>query len=234
MQWSCSCLDSMYNFSAASASKKALGFWWVGQGWKERDASWRGVARQCVGIISWVAPICLCIVFSCSFSFFKMGFLPSYSLYIHTQLFRYLIAAFHSDHSVSQPIMVQRRPGQSFHGNGDANSVLSPRSEGGGLGVSMVEYVLSSSPGDKMDGRSRNGGYVSRVSLPTQRKRGCSCLWNTRSQGWHIVLRTVFMNTGRRRCWPRWERKEWCPRESVSLWRGQEPRDEGGRGEWSS
>uniref|UniRef100_A0A3Q0RUR7 Pumilio RNA binding family member 2 n=1 Tax=Amphilophus citrinellus TaxID=61819 RepID=A0A3Q0RUR7_AMPCI len=58
-----------------------------------------------------------------------------------------------SHHSVSQPIMVQRRPGQGFHGNGDANSVLSPRSEGGGLGVSMVEYVLSSSPGDKMDGR---------------------------------------------------------------------------------
>ncbi|TDH00516.1 hypothetical protein EPR50_G00189280 [Perca flavescens] len=64
-----------------------------------------------------------------------------------------------SHHSVSQPIMVQRRPGQTFHGNGDANSVLSPRSEGGGLGVSMVEYVLSSSPGDKMDGRYRNGGY---------------------------------------------------------------------------
>ncbi|CAG5927941.1 unnamed protein product [Menidia menidia] len=64
-----------------------------------------------------------------------------------------------SHHSVSQPIMVQRRPGQGFHGNGDANSVLSPRSEGGGLGVSMVEYVLSSSPGDKMDTRYRNGGY---------------------------------------------------------------------------
>ncbi|MEQ2270578.1 Pumilio 2 [Xenotaenia resolanae] len=45
-----------------------------------------------------------------------------------------------SHHSVSQPIMVQRRPGQGFHGNGDTNSVLSPRSEGGGLGVSMVEY----------------------------------------------------------------------------------------------
>lgn len=81
------------------------------------------------------------------------------------QLFRYLITTFHSDHSVSQPIMVQRRPGQSFHGNGDANSVLSPRSEGGGLGVSMVEYVLSSSPGDKMDGRYRNGGYVSQASV---------------------------------------------------------------------
>ncbi|XP_046905726.1 pumilio homolog 2 isoform X2 [Hypomesus transpacificus] len=64
-----------------------------------------------------------------------------------------------SHHSVSQPIMVQRRPGQGFHGNGDASSVLSPRSEGGGLGVSMVEYVLSSSPGDKLDGRYRNGGY---------------------------------------------------------------------------
>ncbi len=60
--------------------------------------------------------------------------------------------------------MVQRRPGQSYNVNGDASSVLSPRSEGGGLGVSMVEYVLSSSPGDKMDGRYRNGGYVSQLS----------------------------------------------------------------------
>ncbi|XP_048848671.1 pumilio homolog 1 isoform X2 [Brienomyrus brachyistius] len=58
-----------------------------------------------------------------------------------------------SDHSVSQPIMVQRRPGQSFHGGGggEVGSVLSPRSESGGLGVSMVEYVLSSSPADKME-----------------------------------------------------------------------------------
>ncbi len=63
--------------------------------------------------------------------------------------------------------MVQRRPGQSYNGNGDASSVLSPRSEGGGLGVSMVEYVLSSSPGDKMDGRYRNGGYVSQLSYYT-------------------------------------------------------------------
>uniref|UniRef100_A0A3Q3MZX8 Pumilio RNA-binding family member 2 n=1 Tax=Labrus bergylta TaxID=56723 RepID=A0A3Q3MZX8_9LABR len=79
-------------------------------------------------------------------------------------------------HSVSQPIMVQRRPGQSFHGNGDANSVLSPRSEGGGLGVSMVEYVLSSSPGDKMDGRYRNGGYVSDTSVrKCNSGRGLSC-----------------------------------------------------------
>ncbi|XP_072535902.1 pumilio homolog 2 isoform X3 [Salminus brasiliensis] len=65
-----------------------------------------------------------------------------------------------SDHSVSQPIMVQRRPGQGYTGNIEASSVLSPRSEGGGLGVSMVEYVLSSSPGDKLDGRYRNGGFV--------------------------------------------------------------------------
>uniref|UniRef100_A0A673MRC0 Pumilio homolog 2-like n=1 Tax=Sinocyclocheilus rhinocerous TaxID=307959 RepID=A0A673MRC0_9TELE len=72
-----------------------------------------------------------------------------------------------SHHSVSQPIMVQRRPGQSYNGNGDASSILSPRSEGGGLGVSMVEYVLSSSPGDKMDGRYRNGGYVSQLSYYT-------------------------------------------------------------------
>lgn len=63
-----------------------------------------------------------------------------------------------SDHSVSQPIMVQRRPGQSFHVNSEVNSVLSPRSESGGLGVSMVEYVLSSSPGDSC---LRKGGFVS-------------------------------------------------------------------------
>uniref|UniRef100_A0A452GIX5 Pumilio homolog 1 n=1 Tax=Gopherus agassizii TaxID=38772 RepID=A0A452GIX5_9SAUR len=61
-----------------------------------------------------------------------------------------------SDHSVSQPIMVQRRPGQGFHVNSDVNSVLSPRSESGGLGVSMVEYVLSSSPGDSC---LRKGGF---------------------------------------------------------------------------
>uniref|UniRef100_A0A4W5MKL7 Pumilio RNA binding family member 2 n=1 Tax=Hucho hucho TaxID=62062 RepID=A0A4W5MKL7_9TELE len=77
-----------------------------------------------------------------------------------------------SHHSVSQPIMVQRRPGQGFHGNGDASSVLSPRSEGGGLGVSMVEYVLSSSPGDKMDGRYRNGGYGG-VDVDPDRREKC-------------------------------------------------------------
>nr|XP_051712730.1 pumilio homolog 1 isoform X19 [Oryctolagus cuniculus] len=62
-----------------------------------------------------------------------------------------------SDHSVSQPIMVQRRPGQNFHVNSEVNSVLSPRSESGGLGVSMVEYVLSSSPGDSC---LRKGGFL--------------------------------------------------------------------------
>uniref|UniRef100_A0A673MRC4 Pumilio homolog 2-like n=1 Tax=Sinocyclocheilus rhinocerous TaxID=307959 RepID=A0A673MRC4_9TELE len=79
-----------------------------------------------------------------------------------------------SHHSVSQPIMVQRRPGQSYNGNGDASSILSPRSEGGGLGVSMVEYVLSSSPGDKMDGRYRNGGYGGADADPDGREKGDS------------------------------------------------------------
>lgn len=68
------------------------------------------------------------------------------------------LCIFFVDHSVSQPIMVQRRPGQSFHVNSEVNSVLSPRSESGGLGVSMVEYVLSSSPGDSC---LRKGGFVS-------------------------------------------------------------------------
>uniref|UniRef100_A0A8C2BGL9 Pumilio homolog 1 n=1 Tax=Cyprinus carpio TaxID=7962 RepID=A0A8C2BGL9_CYPCA len=69
-----------------------------------------------------------------------------------------------SDHSVSQPIMVQRRPGQGFHGVGEAGSVLSPRSESGGLGVSMVEYVLSSSPAEKMDSCLRKGAFGPRES----------------------------------------------------------------------
>ena len=56
---------------------------------------------------------------------------------------------------MSQPIMVQRRSGQGFHGNSEVNAILSPRSESGGLGVSMVEYVLSSSPADKLDSRFR-------------------------------------------------------------------------------
>uniref|UniRef100_A0A672RXU5 Pumilio homolog 1 n=1 Tax=Sinocyclocheilus grahami TaxID=75366 RepID=A0A672RXU5_SINGR len=71
---------------------------------------------------------------------------------------------FSLDHSVSQPIMVQRRPGQGFHGVGEAGSVLSPRSESGGLGVSMVEYVLSSSPAEKMDSCLRKGAFGPRDS----------------------------------------------------------------------
>lgn len=71
-----------------------------------------------------------------------------------------------SDHSVSQPIMVSRRPGQGFHGGGEVGvgSVMSPRSESGGLGVSMVEYVLSSSPADKLDSCLRKGPYVSFIA----------------------------------------------------------------------
>lgn len=66
---------------------------------------------------------------------------------------------------MSQPIMVQRKPGQGFHGNSEVNAVLSPRSESGGLGVSMVEYVLSSSPADKLDSRFRKGAFVSNIML---------------------------------------------------------------------
>lgn len=73
-----------------------------------------------------------------------------------------------ADHSVSQPIMVSRRPGQGFHGGGEVGvgSVMSPRSESGGLGVSMVEYVLSSSPADKLDSCLRKGPYVSIFCTP--------------------------------------------------------------------
>ncbi|XP_047378197.1 pumilio homolog 2 isoform X5 [Sciurus carolinensis] len=67
-----------------------------------------------------------------------------------------------SHHSMSQPIMVQRRSGQGFHGNSEVNAILSPRSESGGLGVSMVEYVLSSSPADKLDSRFRKGTFGTR------------------------------------------------------------------------
>lgn len=60
--------------------------------------------------------------------------------------------------------MVQRRSGQGFHGNSEVNAILSPRSESGGLGVSMVEYVLSSSPADKLDSRFRKGTFVSTLN----------------------------------------------------------------------
>ncbi|XP_069612762.1 pumilio homolog 1 isoform X9 [Ranitomeya imitator] len=74
-----------------------------------------------------------------------------------------------SDHSVSQPIMVQRRPGQGFHVGSEVNSVLSPRSESGGLGVSMVEYVLSSSPGDNC---LRKGGFGPRDPEGDENEKG--------------------------------------------------------------
>uniref|UniRef100_A0A674B8K5 Pumilio homolog 1 n=1 Tax=Salmo trutta TaxID=8032 RepID=A0A674B8K5_SALTR len=73
-----------------------------------------------------------------------------------------------TDHSVSQPIMVSRRPGGGFHSGGEVGgSVMSPRSESGGLGVSMVEYVLSSSPAEKLDSCLRKGPYVSSLNSPS-------------------------------------------------------------------
>ncbi|XP_010721584.2 pumilio homolog 1-like [Meleagris gallopavo] len=65
--------------------------------------------------------------------------------------------------------MVQRRPGQGFHVNSEVNSVLSPRSESGGLGVSMVEYVLSSSPGDSC---LRKGGFGPRDAENDENDKG--------------------------------------------------------------
>uniref|UniRef100_A0A8C3AHJ5 Pumilio homolog 1 n=1 Tax=Cyclopterus lumpus TaxID=8103 RepID=A0A8C3AHJ5_CYCLU len=78
-----------------------------------------------------------------------------------------------SDHSVSQPIMVSRRQGQGFHGGSEVGvgSVMSPRSESGGLGVSMVEYVLSSSPADKLDSCLRKGPYGQRDGEVEEGKR---------------------------------------------------------------
>ncbi|XP_033099414.1 pumilio homolog 1-like [Anneissia japonica] len=61
-----------------------------------------------------------------------------------------------TDHSVSQPIMVQRRGLSPGSFQGQENAVLSPRSETSGLGVSMAEYVLGSSPatlGKDMDAK---------------------------------------------------------------------------------
>ncbi|XP_072354985.1 pumilio homolog 2-like isoform X1 [Scyliorhinus torazame] len=76
-----------------------------------------------------------------------------------------------SHHTMSQPIMVQRRPGQGFHGNNEVSSVLSPRSESGGLGVSMVEYVLRSSPGDKLDTRFRKGPFGAGDTEPDENEK---------------------------------------------------------------
>ncbi|XP_038822775.1 pumilio homolog 1 isoform X4 [Salvelinus namaycush] len=77
-----------------------------------------------------------------------------------------------TDHSVSQPIMVSRRPGGGFHSGGEVGgSVMSPRSESGGLGVSMVEYVLSSSPAEKLDSCLRKGPYGPRDGEVEDEKR---------------------------------------------------------------
>lgn len=52
-----------------------------------------------------------------------------------------------SEHAVSQPIMVQRpAKGGNFNTTTESQNVLSPRSADG-VGLSMVEYVLASSPG---------------------------------------------------------------------------------------
>uniref|UniRef100_A0A8C7GGF6 Pumilio homolog 1 n=1 Tax=Oncorhynchus kisutch TaxID=8019 RepID=A0A8C7GGF6_ONCKI len=77
-----------------------------------------------------------------------------------------------TDHSVSQPIMVSRRAGGGFHSGGEVGgSVMSPRSESGGLGVSMVEYVLSSSPAEKLDSCLRKGPYGPRDGEVEDEKR---------------------------------------------------------------
>lgn len=89
------------------------------------------------------------------------GMVVFYIISFFSSFFHVPFLFFPVDHSVSQPIMVQRRPGQGFHAVGEAGSVLSPRSESGGLGVSMVEYVLSSSPAEKMDSCLRKGAFVS-------------------------------------------------------------------------
>lgn len=54
-----------------------------------------------------------------------------------------------TEHAVSQPIMVQRRQLSPGSYQGHENSVLSPRSDTSGLGLSMAEYVLATSPRGK-------------------------------------------------------------------------------------
>ncbi|CAH0557971.1 unnamed protein product [Brassicogethes aeneus] len=54
------------------------------------------------------------------------------------------------EHAVSAPLAMSRRGGGFAGGGGDTGSILSPRgSDNGGLGVKMVEYVLSTSPSNK-------------------------------------------------------------------------------------
>ena len=67
-----------------------------------------------------------------------------------------------SEHAVSQPIMVQRpAKGANFNSASETQSVLSPRSADG-VGLSMVEYVLASSPGgQELDAQIIKAGFVS-------------------------------------------------------------------------
>lgn len=67
-----------------------------------------------------------------------------------------------SEHAVSQPIMVQRsvKPGAYNSNNSDLHGVLSPRSADG-VGLSMVEYVLASSPGGQELDSQMIKGFVS-------------------------------------------------------------------------
>ena len=70
-----------------------------------------------------------------------------------------------SEHAVSQPIMVQRpAKGGNFNTTSESQSVLSPRSADG-VGLSMVEYVLASSPGgQELDAQIIKAGFVSSFS----------------------------------------------------------------------
>ena len=70
-----------------------------------------------------------------------------------------------SEHAVSQPIMVQRPPKGGSYNNPESHSILSPRSADG-LGYSMVEYVLASSPGgQELDAQMAciKAGFVSEL-----------------------------------------------------------------------
>ena len=71
-----------------------------------------------------------------------------------------------SEHAVSQPIMVQRpAKGSNFNSTAESQSVLSPRSADG-VGLSMVEYVLASSPGgQELDAQIIKAGFVSLMLL---------------------------------------------------------------------
>ena len=59
-----------------------------------------------------------------------------------------------SEHAVSKPINVKRKGEKANNFHQDPQSVTSPRSAEGNLGVCMVEYVLASSPGGQSLERS--------------------------------------------------------------------------------